>query len=99
MTYHAGIHPTVPPLIQSFERIGLMAHALGSVRDIDLTKYAWRGSSWTVAQLNQGSWAVVLRSAAGLSTPLFQYYSVPRTIARRSAEASPTVKALLLPTR
>ena len=32
MTCHAGIHPTIPPLIQSIERIGLMTHALGAVR-------------------------------------------------------------------
>lgn len=32
MTYHAGIHPTIPPLIQSLERIGFMTHAPGAVR-------------------------------------------------------------------
>jgi hypothetical protein len=36
MTYHAEIHPPVPTLIQSFERIRLMTHALVAVRDIDL---------------------------------------------------------------
>jgi len=72
MTCHVGIHPVSPLLLRSLEQRQLYSPKRCMLLDIDPTQRQWRDSPWTIALLNQDSWALALFSAASLSTHLFQ---------------------------
>ena len=98
MTYHAGIHPAFPPLIQSFERIRLISQTLGAVRcrphEVCVTRFLVNDRAVEPGLMGGG---FVLRCQSLHASLSIQFYA--RTIVCRSVYALPTVKALSLPTR